>query len=131
MSFLALDLLWLGVLAKGFYQQHLGHLLRPDVIWIAALIFYSIFVAGILVFAVLPGLKIGSRKHSLVLGAFLGLVTYATFDLTCLALLNDFPVIVVYVDLVWGVVLTTSVSAAGYGWGRWLGFDEIETKAGE
>jgi uncharacterized membrane protein len=66
-----------------------------------------------------------------VLGAFLGLVTYATFDLTCLALLKDFPVIVVYVDLVWGVVLTASVSAAGYGLGRWLGFDEIETKDGQ
>ena len=118
--FLTLDMLWLGIFAKGFYQHHLGHLLRPDVIWVAALLFYSIFIVGILVFSVQPGLETQSLTHSIVLGSLLGLVTYATFDLTCLALLKDFPVVVVYVDLVWGVVLTAIVSAAGYGFGRWL-----------
>jgi uncharacterized membrane protein len=119
--FFAVDMIWLGILAKGFYQQHLGHLMRSDVIWVAALLFYLIFIAGILVFSVLPGLEAQSLTHSLMLGAFLGLVTYATFDLTCLALLKDFPIVVVYVDLVWGVVLTAGVSASGYGLGRWLG----------
>lgn len=119
--FFAIDLLWLGVIAKGFYEEHLGHLMRPDVIWPAALLFYSIFIAGILVFSVLPGLEAQSLTHSIVLGAFLGLVTYATFDLTCLAMLKDFPVIVVYADLAWGTVLTAGVSASGYGFGRWLG----------
>lgn len=119
--FFAVDLLWLGAIAKGFYQEHLGHLMRPDVIWGAALLFYCIFIAGILVFSVLPGLEAQSLTHSIVLGAFLGLVTYATFDLTCLALLKDFPIVVVCVDLVWGTVLTAGVSASGYGFGRWLG----------
>ena len=87
-----MDLLWLGVVAKGFYQEYLGHLMRPDVIWGAALLFYSIFIAGVLVFSVLPGLETQSLGYSIALGAFLGLVTYATFDLTCLAMLKDFPV---------------------------------------
>jgi len=119
--FFAVDLLWLGVVAKGFYQEHLGHLMRPDVIWGAALLFYSIFIAGVLVFSVLPGLEAQSLGYSIALGAFLGLVTYATFDLTCLAMLKDFPVVVVYVDLAWGIALTAGVSASGYGFGRWLG----------
>ena len=119
--FFAVDLLWLGVVAKGFYQEHLGHLMRPDVIWGAALLFYSIFIAGVLVFSVLPGLEAQSLGYSITLGAFLGLVTYATFDLTCLAMLKDFPVVVVYVDLAWGIALTAGVSASGYGFGRWLG----------
>jgi uncharacterized membrane protein len=119
--FFAIDLVWLGVVAAGFYQRHLGHLLRPDVLWAPALVFYLLYVAGVLVFAVLPGLEAGALTRTLALGAFFGLVAYATFDLTCMALLRDFPIVVVVVDLVWGMVLTTLVSAAGFGLGRWLG----------
>lgn len=119
--FFAIDLVWIAVVAKGFYQQHIGTLLRPDVVWPAALLFYAIYIAGILVFAVLPALSLGSAPRAVVLGAFLGFFAYATFDLTCLALFRNFPVIVVVVDLAWGTVLTASVAAAGYGLGRWLG----------
>ena len=84
--------------------------MRPDVIWGAALLFYPIFIAGVLVFSVLPGLEAQSLTYSIALGAFLGLVTYATFDLTCLAMLKEFPVVVVYVDLAWGIVLTAGGS---------------------
>ncbi|GMV05921.1 MAG: hypothetical protein AMXMBFR53_21980 [Gemmatimonadota bacterium] len=119
--FFAIDLVWLGVVAQGFYQRHLGPLLRPDVLWPAALLFYLLYLAGLLVFAVLPGLEAGSLPRAVALGAFFGLVAYATFDLTCLALLRDFPVAVVVVDLAWGTVLTGTVSAAGFVLGRWLG----------
>lgn len=119
--FFAVDLVWLGVVAVGFYQKHLGHLLRPDVLWPAALLFYALYLMGVLVFAVMPGLAAGSLVRAVVLGGFFGLVAYATFDLTCLALFANFPVIVVVVDLVWGMVLTAGVSAAGFGLGRWLG----------
>ena len=119
--FFAIDLVWLGVVAVGFYQKHLGHLLRPDVVWPAALLFYAIYLVGVLVFAVLPGLAAGSLVRTVMLGGFFGLVAYATFDLTCMALFTNFPVIVVVVDLIWGTVLTASVSAAGFGIGRWLG----------
>jgi uncharacterized membrane protein len=119
--FFAIDLVWIGVVAAGFYQRHIGHLLRPDVLWAPALVFYLLYIAGLLVFAVLPGLEAGALTRTLALGAFFGLVAYATFDLTCMALLRDFPLLVVVVDLVWGMVLTTLVSAAGFGLGRWLG----------
>lgn len=119
--FFAIDLVWLGVVAPGFYQRHLGHLLRPDVLWAPALLFYALYIAGVLVFAVLPGLEVETLRRTLALGAFFGLVAYATFDLTCMALMKDFPLVVVAVDLVWGTVLTASVSAAGFGIGRWLG----------
>ena len=119
--FFAIDLVWLGVVAAGFYQKHLGHLLRPDVLWVPALLFYSIYLAGVLVFAVVPGLEAGSVVRAATLGAFFGFVAYATFDLTCMALFRDFPTIVVVVDLIWGAVLTGTVAAAGFGIGRWLG----------
>lgn len=119
--FFAIDLVWLGVVAQGFYQKHLGHLLRPDVVWPAALVFYLMYLAGVLVFAVLPGLEAGSLPRTLALGAFFGLVAYATFDLTCMALFRDFPLVVVVVDLVWGTVLTGTVATASFALGRWLG----------
>jgi uncharacterized membrane protein len=119
--FFAVDLVWLGVVAVGFYQKHLGHLLRPDVLWPAALLFYALYLAGVLVFAVMPGLAAGSLVRTVLLGGFFGLVAYATFDLTCLALFAEFPLIVVAVDLLWGMVLSAGVSAASFGLGRWLG----------
>jgi uncharacterized membrane protein len=119
--FFAIDLVWLGVVAAGFYQRQLGHLLAEQVRWIPALLFYLLFIGGLLVFAVLPALAAGSLVRALALGALLGLVAYATFDLTCLALFREFPLRVVCVDLVWGACLSAAVSAAGYGIGRWLG----------
>lgn len=118
--FLALDLLWLGVVAAGFYREQLGHLLRDDVLWGTALAFYGVYVAGILVFAVLPGLGADSLVRTAGLGAFLGFVAYAAFDLTARALFRGFPVVVVAVDLAWGTVLTATVASVGYGVGRWL-----------
>ena len=120
-TFFAIDLVWLGVVASGFYRNQLGHLLRDSPVWSAALAFYALYIGGIMVFAVLPGLEAESLGRSVALGAFLGLVAYATFDLTSAALFRDFPWTVVAVDLVWGSVLTGTVAAAGYGFGRWLG----------
>lgn len=112
--FFALDLLWLGVVAKGFYRAQMGHLLRPDVRWGAALSFYLIYVAAIVVLCVAPAVEKQSIGRALALGALFGLAAYAAFDLTSLALLKEFPVKVVFVDLAWGMVLTAAVSAAGY-----------------
>ncbi len=119
--FFAIDLVWLGVVASSFYQRHIGHLMRADVLWVPALVFYSIYIVGILVFAVAPGLEAGSLGRTVALGAFLGFFAYATFDLTSMALFKDFPGIVVAVDLLWGTCLTATVAAAGFGFGRWLG----------
>lgn len=119
--FFAIDLVWLGVVAQGFYERHLGHLLAEDVRWKAAILFYLLYIAGILVFAVTPALAQGSLGRAVLLGGFLGLFAYATFDLTCLALFRGFPTVVVVVDMVWGTVLTATVTAAAYGIGRWMG----------
>ncbi len=119
--FLAVDLLWLGVIARGFYQEQLGHLLRADVRWGAAVIFYLLFVVGVLVFAVLPGLERQSLARSILLGALFGLIAYATYDLTNLATLKGFPTRVVLVDMLWGTILSATVAASGYAIGRLLG----------
>lgn len=119
--FFAIDLVWLGVVARGFYQKHLSAVMRDDVLWGPALLFYAVYILGILVFAVSPGLTHQSLVRAVALGAFLGFFAYSTFDLTSLALIRGFTPIVVAVDLAWGTVLTGTVAAAGYGIGRWLG----------
>ena len=113
-SFMVIDLVWLGVVARSFYRAELGHLMRPDVNWGAAVLFYLIFVAGIVVFAVSPAIERESLGHAAVLGAFFGLVTYAAYDLTNLATLQDFPVRMVWVDMLWGMVLCTAISTITY-----------------
>ena len=122
LGFLVIDFVWLTVVAQSFYQKHLGSLLRDDPIVAAAAVFYLLYLVGVLVFVVLPALEAESFVRAVALGALFGLIAYATFDLTCYALFEGFPVIVVVVDLVWGAVLTASVSAIGYAAGRWLGF---------
>jgi uncharacterized membrane protein len=119
--FLIVDLVWLGIVARGFYRSELGHLMRPDINWGAAFLFYAIFVAGIVVFATWPGIERESLLRSILLGAFLGLVAYAAYDLTNLATLAGFPVRMALVDLCWGAVLCGVVSGVTYlAWG-WVG----------
>lgn len=120
-AFFAIDLVWLGLVARTFYRKYLGFLMASKVNWPAALIFYLLFVVGILVFAVLPGLEAGSLKTTVVRAALFGLIAYATYDLTNLATLKDWPLIVTVVDLVWGTLLSVAVSCVGYLAGKWLG----------
>jgi uncharacterized membrane protein len=108
--FFLVDMTWLGLVAKTFYRKHLGFLMGPKVVWPAAILFYLLFIAGLLVFAVRPALAAGAPLKALLLGAFLGLVAYATYDLTNLATLKGWPLVVTIVDLVWGTVLGGTVS---------------------
>lgn len=103
--FFAVDMVWLGVVAKTFYRKHLGYLMAPKVGWPAAVLFYLLFIAGLVVFAVRPGLAAGAPAKALLLGAFLGLISYATYDLTNQATIKDWPLVVTVVDLVWGTTL--------------------------
>lgn len=112
--FLVVDLIWLGVVARSFYQGQMGHLMRAQVNWVAAIAFYLLFVAGIVVLAVWPAVERQSFAQALALGALLGLVTYAAYDLTNLATLEGFPLTVALVDLAWGTVLCATVSAVTY-----------------
>ncbi len=112
--FFAVDLVWLGVVARTFYRQHLGHLLSPQVVWWAAILFYLLYIAGIVFFAVRPALESHSAARAALYGAFLGLLAYATYDLTNQATMKDWPLIVTVVDLAWGSVLTASVAYLSY-----------------
>lgn len=112
--FLALDAVWLGLVARGFYRDQLGPLMRPDVNWGAALLFYLLFIVGLLVFAVGPALERQSLARAAALGALFGLICYATYDLTNLATLRGFPVIVAVVDLGWGAVVAAATASAAY-----------------
>jgi uncharacterized membrane protein len=118
--FFAMDLTWLGVVAKKFYADQMGHLTRPDVQWGPAILFYIIYVAAIVVLCVKPGLERDSVGRAAALGALFGLAAYAAFDLTSLALLKDFPLKVAVVDLLWGTVLTATVSGATTLIARWM-----------
>ena len=119
-AFLAIDMLWLGLLARTFYRKHLGYIMAPSPNWPAAIIFYLLFLVGLLIFVVLPGLEAGSFTSTLLRGALFGLITYATYDLTNQATIRDWPVVVTVVDMCWGVVLSVAVSTIGFFAGRWL-----------
>ena len=112
--FFIIDLAWLGVIAKGFYQKHLGYLMRPQINWAAAILFYLLFIIGIVLFAVKPALELQSPMRALVFGALFGFFAYATYDLTNLATVKDWPVIVTVIDLIWGTVLCGAVALGSY-----------------
>jgi uncharacterized membrane protein len=118
--FFIIDLIWLGVVAKSFYQKNLKYILSPNVNWTAAIIFYLVYIAGILIFAVLPAIAKDSLRHAAVWGALFGFFTYATYDLTNLALLKDWPIIIVIVDILWGVVLCSAVATLSFFVAKWL-----------
>ena len=120
-AFFAIDMLWLGLVARNMYSKYLGFLLSPKPNWMAAIIFYLLFIVGLIVFAVIPGLKAESLKTALLLAALFGLVTYATYDLTNLATLKNWPLGITIVDMVWGVVLSCIVTWISFLVGKWLG----------
>lgn len=118
--FFAIDMLWLGYVARNFYKTQLHSLLSPEVNWTAAFLFYFIYIAGILFFAVRPALATGSLATACLLGALFGFFTYATYDLTNLATLRDWPITVTVVDIAWGTTLCTLVGGSAYLIGSWL-----------
>ncbi len=113
-SFLALDALWLGVVAQKMYQREFGPMLLDKPNMGAAVAFYALYIVGVVFFAVKPALEAGSWTRAVISGALFGLIAYATYDLTNLATLKGFPVKVVAPDLAWGMVVTTVAALAGY-----------------
>jgi uncharacterized membrane protein len=112
--FIVIDMVWLVLVAKDFYQKQIGFLMRPDINWYAAIIFYLLFIAGLVTFVISPAVEKHSWLHALLFGAFFGLITYATYDLTNLATTKDWPLLVTIVDLIWGTVLSASISILTY-----------------
>jgi uncharacterized membrane protein len=112
--FFIIDMLWLVLVARKFYQDQLGFLMRPDINWYAAILFYLIFIAGLVAFVISPAIEKQSWLYALFFGALFGLVTYATYDLTNLATLKNWPLLVTIVDLIWGSVLSALLSVITY-----------------
>lgn len=107
---LLVDSIWLVYVAPKFYKTHIGFLMSDKPNLIAALFFYLLFVAGLVIFVIQPGLEKQSLIHTILLGALFGLVCYATYDLTNLATVKNWPVIVTVVDLIWGTFLSATLS---------------------
>lgn len=110
-SLVAIDAVWLGLVAPSFYKKHIGHLMAAHPNWLAAALFYVVFISGLLYFVIRPLGADASLIKVFLTGALFGLFTYATYDLTNQATLKDWPVIVTVVDLLWGMFLSGSVSA--------------------
>ena len=87
--FFVIDMVWLVLVAKKFYQEQIGFLMKPDINWFAAIIFYLLFIAGLVIFVISPAVEKQSWVYALIFGALFGLITYATYDLTNLATLKD------------------------------------------
>jgi uncharacterized membrane protein len=118
--FFAIDMVWLGFIAKDLYRKYLGNFLSDKVNWTAAIVFYLLFIIGIFYFAILPAVEKNSLMKAIISGAFFGILTYATYDLTNLATLKNWPLPIVFIDIAWGALLTGIVSTAGYYIVKWL-----------
>jgi uncharacterized membrane protein len=112
--FFIIDMAWLGFIAKDLYKKYLGDFLSEQVNWTAAFIFYLLFVVGVFIFAILPSVEKNSLTSAIILGALFGFFTYATYDLTNLATLKGWPLNIVFIDILWGSLLTGMVSTAGF-----------------
>lgn len=113
-AFLVIDGIWLGLIARGFYKSQMGDLMSPNPSIAAATVFYLIFVFGLVWFAVSPAIASGSWTTALINGALLGLVGYATYDLTNLAVMRGYPTTLAVVDLAWGTVLSAVAATIGF-----------------
>lgn len=113
-AFALLDFAWLGFIARDFYQARIGTLLMAKPNWVAAGLFYLAYPAGVVFFAVVPALDAGSVLRAVGWGALLGLLAYATYDLSNLATLKGWSVPVAVLDIAWGTVATAVAAAAGF-----------------
>ncbi len=122
---LAIDALWLGVLARDLYQQDMGSLMAAQPRWAAAAAFYLAYPLGLVVFAVKPALETasggngGSLGRALLLGGLFGLFAYGTYDLTNLAVVQDWPLGLTFIDLAWGTFASAVSAGAGMALARW------------
>ncbi len=112
--FIIIDGLWLGIISKKLYKKELGHLMSTSVNYIAAVVFYLLFIVGLVYFVILPGITDKNVGEIIISGLLFGLISYSTYDLTNLATLKSWPLKITIIDLIWGSFLSTSVSLVTY-----------------
>lgn len=110
----AIDFLWLGAIAKNLYQQKIGFIMADKFNWVAALIFYLMYIGGMLYFVIFPSLNNGDWQTALLKGAILGVLCYGTYDLTNMATLKNWPYEIVIIDILWGAFLTGLTSVLSF-----------------
>ncbi|MCU0818460.1 MAG: DUF2177 family protein [Beijerinckiaceae bacterium] len=120
--YLVLDMLWLLVIARGFYQAEIGALLKPEPDLMAAGLFYILYLVGIMVFVILPGAENGQIVKAMAMGFFFGLVAYGTYDLTNWAVMKGFGPRIALVDMIWGASVSAIITGASLGVGRMVGW---------
>lgn len=112
--FVACDAIWLTLMVKRFYRPNMEHLLAASTNFAAAAVFYALYIVGIIIFAVNPAIDKNSLTYALGAGALLGLLMYATYDLTNLSTLKGWPLNVTIVDMLWGTFVTAVVAVITY-----------------
>jgi uncharacterized membrane protein len=117
LAFFPLDMLWLGLLGRPIYTRQIGHLMAEQVDWLAAGIFYLMFLAGLLYFVVVPSAD-ATASQVLIKGAAFGFITYATYEFTNKAVIADWPWPIVFVDVLWGAVLCAATAWVSWRFGR-------------
>ena len=118
--FLGIDSIWLTVVAKKFYADQLGYLMAKTPNLLAALIFYLLFIVGVVFLVISPALKNNSLTQAILMGALFGLCSYATYDLTNLATIRDWPLLVTIIDMIWGTTLSAIVAGVSFWIYQWL-----------
>ncbi|MEI6572799.1 MAG: DUF2177 family protein [Alphaproteobacteria bacterium] len=107
---LIIDMIWLMWLGRGFYVEEIGGLLLEQPNLIAAFGFYALYIAGLVYLVIAPAAEADSVMKAVISGAVFGLVAYATYDLTNLAVMKGFTLKIALIDMVWGMVLSAAVS---------------------
>jgi uncharacterized membrane protein len=113
-TFLTIDGIWLAFIAKDFYAKHLGFLMAKSPNLIAAALFYLIYIFSMVILILSPALQKGSLTSAILTGALFGLCAYATYDLTNLATIKDWPLLVTVIDIIWGTSLSATVAGVSY-----------------
>ena len=112
--FFGIDIIWLGVIAKDLYRNKIGFIMKDNFNMTAAFIFYMVFIIGLMFFVINRAVSLGSWQYALWGGMFFGLVTYATYDMTNLATLKDWPLSLTFIDIIWGSILNGATSLISY-----------------
>ena len=112
--FFAIDLIWLCLMNSRFYKVQLAEFMSDKVNWLPAILFYLLFIVGLLLLVVLPAVEHDSWIRALLLGGLLGMVAYATYDLTNLASIKNWPIVVTILDIAWGTILAATVATISY-----------------
>jgi len=120
--FLTLDSLWLGIVSKDFYRKQIGWLMNKDFDFRVAAIFYLLFTVGILFLVLVPAIEKNSINQAVLMGGLLGLCSYGAYDLTNMAVIKNWPLVVTIVDMLWGTVLGASVAGVSFFLKRKIGF---------